>query len=285
MVSIPEKHTSIRGEIEGAFGQVSAIVNASLGPVNAAYPHRPSNEPLKIDGSKRADLGKVEPEDIQALLESFHDQARGVQDDSTLLLERLVTGLSRLPEDSKTGKHLTDNFVNTLWDALPHPPLSSLGGQYKYREADGRNNNISHPSLGQAGSHYARSVKPVILQNIQLPDPGDIFDELMDRGDAFEEHPNKISSVLFYMAAIITHDIFCTNSKDNTISDTSSYLDLSPLYGKNGDEQKLIRTFKDGKLKPDCFSEKRTLGLPPGVGVMLIMFNRFHNKTATMLAL
>jgi hypothetical protein len=284
MASTAENHTSLRGDIEGAFGQVSALVNASLGPVNADYPYKPTNEPLKIDGTKCADLEKIESEDVETLLQTFHDQARGVQDDNTLLLERLVAGLSRLPGDSKLGKHLTDNFVNSLWDSLPHPPISSLGSQFKYREADGRNNNISYPSLGQAGNPYARSVKPEILQNIQLPDPGDIFDELMDRGDTFEEHPNQISSVLFYMAAIITHDIFCTNSKDNTISDTSSYLDLSPLYGKNGDEQKLIRTFKDGKLKPDCFSEKRTLSLPPGVGVLLIMFNRFHNKTAAMLA-
>ena len=46
-----------------------------------------------------------------------------------------------------------------------------------------------------------------------------------------------------------------------------------------------MRTFKDGKLKPDCFSEKRILGFPPGVGVILIMFNRFHNYVVEQLAL
>lgn len=65
---------------------------------------------------------------------------------------------------------------------------------------------------------------------------------------------------------------------------TSSYLDLAPLYGSFQSEQDLVRTFKDGKLKPDCFSEKRILGFPPGVGVMLIMFNRFHNYIVTQLA-
>lgn len=65
---------------------------------------------------------------------------------------------------------------------------------------------------------------------------------------------------------------------------TSSYLDLQPLYGNNQDEQNTVRTFKDGKLKPDCFSAKRILGFPPGVGVMLIMFNRFHNLVVTQLA-
>ena len=37
-------------------------------------------------------------------------------------------------------------------------------------------------------------------------------------------------------------------------------------------------------LKPDCFSDKRILGFPPGVGLLLIMFNRFHNHVATNLA-
>ena len=60
-------------------------------------------------------------------------------------------------------------------------------------------------------------------------------------------------------------------------SKTSSYLDLSPLYGSNQEMQDTIRTFEQGKLKPDCFADKRLLGMPPGVGVLLIMFNRFHN--------
>ena len=67
-------------------------------------------------------------------------------------------------------------------------------------------------------------------------------------------------------------------------SKTSSYLDLSPLYGSNQDMQNTIRTFKDGKLKADCFADKRLLGMPPGVGVLLIMFNRFHNYVCDNLA-
>lgn len=37
-------------------------------------------------------------------------------------------------------------------------------------------------------------------------------------------------------------------------------------------------------LKPDTFADKRLLGMPPGVCVILIMFNRFHNYIATNLA-
>jgi hypothetical protein len=79
-------------------------------------------------------------------------------------------------------------------------------------------------------------------------------------------------------------DLFRTSHDDPNISMTSSYLDLAPLYGSNQDEQNLVRTFKDGKLKPDCFNESRLGAFPPGVGVLLICFNRFHNYVVEQLA-
>lgn len=38
-----------------------------------------------------------------------------------------------------------------------------------------------------------------------------------------------------------------------------------------------------GLLKPDTFAEKRLLGQPPGVNVMLVMYSRFHNYVADVL--
>lgn len=282
--SSESQRSSLREEIEGAFGKISSIFTAALGPVNAAYPHQPLNERPEIDGSLLSDLQKMGLSDAQTLLETLQHKAQGWQDDADLNLEKLVTSMAKLPADSKFAKNMTDTLIDTLWDALPHPPTMSLGKEYKYRSPDGYGNNIFNPTLGQAGQPYARSVKPEILQNTVLPDPGDIFDELLDRGDKFEEHPNKISSMLFYLASIIIHDLFRTSHEDFSISKTSSYLDLSPLYGNDWEEQKLMRTFKDGKIKPDCFSEKRLLGFPPGVGALLIMFNRYHNSIVTMLA-
>ena len=58
-------------------------------------------------------------------------------------------------------------------------------------------------------------------------------------------------------------DVFRTNRKDPNISDTSSYLDLAPLYGKNLEEINEVRTFVGGRLKPDTFAEKRLIGLLP----------------------
>ena len=60
---------------------------------------------------------------------------------------------------------------------------------------------------------------------------------------------------------------------------------MSILYGDTEDDQKEIRAYEDGKLKPDCFSEKRLLGFPPGCGVLLIMLNRFHNHVVEQLAI
>jgi hypothetical protein len=78
-------------------------------------------------------------------------------------------------------------------------------------------------------------------------------------------------------------DIFRTNRKDANISDTSSYLDLAPLYGSSLEDQLKVRTMSAGMLKPDTFHEKRLLAQPPGVNIILIMYNRFHNYVADVL--
>lgn len=148
------------------------------------------------------------------------------------------------------------------------------------------------PRIGAARTPYARTVRPVTITPSYRPDPGTIFDSILVR-KGFTPHPTKISSVLFYLASIIIHgmatisqslgsaetekktDLFRTDHHDPNISNTSSYLDLSPLYGSNEEEQTAMRTFENGKIKPDCFSEARILGFPLGVGVLLITFNRF----------
>ena len=78
-------------------------------------------------------------------------------------------------------------------------------------------------------------------------------------------------------------DIFRTNIGDKNISDTSSYLDLSPLYGKDAHDQKTVRAFRRGLLKPDSFAEERLLNQPVGVCIYLVMYNRFHNYVAQQL--
>jgi hypothetical protein len=179
---------------------------------------------------------------------------------------------------------LTNAMLANLWDNLKHPPLSYLGDQWRYRTADGSHNNILYSDLGKAGSSYARSVVPERSPPATLPDPGDVFDALFARKGLAKEHPTQFSSIAISMATIIIHDIFRTDDADPNKVKSSSYLDLGPLYGHDQEMQNKVRTFQDGKLKPDTFAEPRIVGQPPGVGALLITFGRFHNYVVGQLA-
>jgi hypothetical protein len=203
-------------------------------------------------------------------------------DDKKYFMEYLIQIAAKIPDDVVSNK-ITDTMITMLWQDLSHPPETLMGSDAEFRQPDGSNNCYKNPTIGAAGMPYARTVKPKTLQPGNMPDPGVLFDTLMARKQP-KEHPNKISSMLFYLASIIIHDCFKTNHADYRISDTSSYLDLAPLYGGNWHDQKRMRTFQDGKIKPDCFSETRLLSFPPGVGCLLIMFNRYHNYVAEQLA-
>ena len=106
----------------------------------------------------------------------------------------------------------------------------------------------------------------------------------MAREGPAREHPTKLSSLAVALATIIIHDLFRTDDRDPNKVASSSYLDLGPLYGHNEDQQKTIRTYKDGRIKPDAFTEPRLLGQPPGVPAVLVCFNRFHNYVVEQLA-
>ena len=166
-----------------------------------------------------------------------------------------------------------------------HPPLTYLGDAFQYRTADGKFNNVLVPHLGQAGAPYAKTVPSKTHLLGAQPDPGDIFDRLMARDPKGRKSESGLSSMLIYHATIIIHDIFRTNNADKNISDSSSYLDLSPLYGYTEEMQRKVRDdkYKLGLLKPDTFAEDRLLRQPPGVCIMLVMYNRYHNYAATQL--
>lgn len=68
------------------------------------------------------------------------------------------------------------------------------------------------------------------------------------------------------------------------INETSSYVDLSPLYGHNQEAQDLLRV-RDGRglLHPDVFAEDRLLLLPPAVCAILVLFSRNHNVSRDLL--
>ncbi|EXL67218.1 oxidoreductase [Fusarium oxysporum f. sp. conglutinans race 2 54008] len=204
--------------------------------------------------------------------------AGGIVDDRKYLVENIMQLAASLPNGSRARDDLNAAFIKRLWDNLRHPPLSYLGDEFRYRAADGSNNNVLYPHLGAAGSHYARSVVPKHKRTSILPDPSLIFDSLLARNGSAKENPSKVSSCLFYLATVLIHGMQKYEIlKDMNKLRNSSYLDLSPLYGKNMEEQTKVRTFKDGRLKNDVFSEDRLLTQPPGVCALMIAFNRFHN--------
>ena len=151
---------------------------------------------------------------------------------------------------------------------------------YAFRFADGSYNNVLCPTLGQAGSPYARSVPSSHLApQFTLPDPGLLFDTLLKRDkDSFDPHPGGMSSLFFAFAALVIHSIFNTNHTDWSINDASSYLDLSVLYGNNDAQVDSVRR-KDGsgKLWDDVFADSRLLFMPPASCALLILLNRNHN--------
>lgn len=70
-------------------------------------------------------------------------------------MERLIQTAAKFPDDSPTGKTVTNGFLTGLYNDLQHPPSSYvsdniylkkltmiryLGKDYFYRSADGSNN-------------------------------------------------------------------------------------------------------------------------------------------------
>ncbi|KAI1036313.1 hypothetical protein LB503_003460 [Fusarium chuoi] len=199
--------------------------------------------------------------------------------------QSLATIAGSLSDYSVQRQKLIDGQVKDKYDKMLHPPLTYLGDAFQYRTADGKFNSAMNPHLGQAGAPYAKTVPSKTAPLGALPDPSDLFDKLMAREEGGRESQSGLSAMLIYHATIIIHDIFRTNDNDKNISDSSSYLDLSPLYGYTTEMQRKGRDdkFKLGLLKPDTFAEDRLLRQPPGVCIMLVMYNRYHNYAARQL--
>ncbi|KAE9992939.1 hypothetical protein EG327_007247 [Venturia inaequalis] len=289
----PSELQKLRDGLGKDFRQKASLIGATRRPLpdqtggGANLDDRPISLDVmdKVNESLR-DLSHLGIKDVETLLKVVKLGKSGEPwEDKEYLMEHLIQTASSLPDDSALQKKVTDGFLTQLYNDLQHPPISYLGRDYQYRTANGSFNSLVNPNIGKAGTPYARTAAPKAMQPGALPDPGVIFDSIMARKDCNrEDHPNQISSVLFYLASIIVHDLFRTNHLDPQISETSSYLDLAPLYGSNIEEQMKMRTGYDGKIRPDCFSETRLLSFPPGVGTLLIMFNRFHQNVAEQLA-
>ncbi|KAL5536114.1 hypothetical protein ACEPAF_4219 [Sanghuangporus sanghuang] len=205
-------------------------------------------------------------------------------DDRTGAFTTALGAITRLPP-GKLQDTLNDEAIALLYKTLPHPPATFLGPEWQFRAADGSGNNPEQPELGKSGTRYARSVqgKHPLPANV-LPDPGLVFDLLLKARD-FKEHPGRNSSLTFAFASIVTHSLFRTDSRDWSKNNTTSYLDLSPLYGFDQLTQDQVRDKEKGRglLYPDTFSEDRLGFVPPAASALLVILSRNHNYVANML--
>ncbi|OJJ87377.1 peroxidase/cytochrome P450 family protein [Aspergillus glaucus CBS 516.65] len=273
-----------RNAVQSTFEKYSQVIHASTTPL----PRQTGDSTFLEQDTTQGIFGDIKAlgfRDVNTLKDLIKSKASGeLVDDKTMLMERIIQLVSGLPAGSKNRVELTNIFLDELWNSLPHPPLSYMGDDYQYRSADGSNNNPTLPWLGAANTAYSRSISPLTIQPSGLPDAGLVFDSLMAR-EKFNPHPNKVSSLFFDWASLVIHDIFQTDYRNPSINKTSAYLDLSILYGDVQEEQDLVRTHKDGKLKPDAFSEPRLQAFPAACCVLLVMLNRFHNHVVEQLAL
>ncbi|KAK0466057.1 heme peroxidase [Desarmillaria tabescens] len=173
-------------------------------------------------------------------------------DDRKGIFTTALAAITRLPPGALQDQ-LNDEAIALLYDTVPHPPATYLGPKHS-------------------------------LPITSLPDPGLVFDTLLCARD-WQQHPGKNSSLTFAFASIVTHSLFRTDPHDCTRNNTSSYLDLSPLYGYNQATQDQVRDKTKGRglLYPDTFSEERLIFTPSAASALLVIFSRNHNYIAEIL--
>ncbi|KAI0306151.1 linoleate diol synthase [Multifurca ochricompacta] len=233
---------------------------------------------------KKSTASYHEPSAFAAVIDAF--KHINSLDDRKMALEHVVAFLAQHADGILKDRvaEFQNKLVRLLYDDLSHPPATYIGPKYAYRRPDGSFNNITDPSMGKAHEPYARSVQQThpIPRNM-LPDAGLVFDTLLKRRK-FVRHPGGLSSMMFSFAALVIHTVFRTSHKDVNVNETSSYVDLAPLYGNDEKTLNKIRV-RDGRglILPDTFAEDRLMLLPPAVCVLLVLFSRNHNYIANKL--
>ncbi|KAH9860809.1 hypothetical protein J1614_012142 [Plenodomus biglobosus] len=231
-----------------------------------------------------SDLKDMSLKNAKFALEAVTTLASGEPlDDKDLLLEQGVEMLQGLPPNSGLSSKISDGFITMLWNDLPHPTPTHAGPSARYRKHDGSGNNPHNPEMGKAGSPYARNVPPSKPKGPNLPDVEDVYEALLKRNGPFRPHPSGLNRLFFSFATIVIHECFQTSRTNPWTNETSSYVDLSTLYGNTEVEQKRVRTRRNGLIYNDSIASERIMMMPPGVVAVLLMFSRNHNHVAESL--
>ncbi|ORY95555.1 heme peroxidase [Syncephalastrum racemosum] len=184
------------------------------------------------------------------------------------------------PKQEELMFFISQPLNETFYNDIARPPINFVGNNY--RTADGSYNSIWFPNAGMAGTKYARTVTSTQKIHDKLPAPEVVFEKLLKRRE-FVPHPGGINMLLLYLGILITHDLFYTDPNDPTVNVTTSYADLSTLYGFNRTDQESVREMRQGLLKPDQWFDKRLVIQPAGVAALLVLFSRNHNYIAQQL--
>lgn len=227
------------------------------------------------------DITHLTAKDVPTVVQAVRTLASGEPiDDKKLLLEHALSMLQSLPLNSGLADRVGGSFIKLLWDDLPHPSRSLAGPESQFRKHDASGNNIWNPDMGRAGLPYSRTVPPLKPKGSDLPDPALVFEHLLKRKGPFRPHPSGLNRLFFSFATIVIHECFQTSRQDQWINETSSYVDLSTLYGNTDKEQQRVRTYNNGLIYPDSIASERIMMMPPGVVVLLLLFSRNHNQIA-----
>lgn len=132
--------------------------------------------------------------------------------DNTDLLSRSVHLVAKLPAGSVFRRRLEGVLFLKLFSQREKALTATVS------RIHGDCNGVFQPQFlhmldhGAANRPYVSSTRQSVSKMESLPDPETLFDTLMARSGNFRPHPGTLSSVFFYFAAIVTHDIFQTAS-------------------------------------------------------------------------
>jgi linoleate 8R-lipoxygenase / 9,12-octadecadienoate 8-hydroperoxide 8R-isomerase len=128
----PSEIHHIRRKLDRGFRHITSFVNAAEKTLptetgDGTYLEHADDSPelVKKIESGLKNLSHLGITDINTLIQVQDKQKAGaLWDDKQYLMERLIQTAARFPDDSATGKKVTDGFLAALYNDLHHPPIS-----------------------------------------------------------------------------------------------------------------------------------------------------------------
>jgi linoleate 8R-lipoxygenase/9,12-octadecadienoate 8-hydroperoxide 8R-isomerase len=122
----------VRGNLNRGFRQLVALVNAAEKPQptetgDGTYLKDEKDHPELVEKMQSGlkTLSRLGLPDVTTLVQVQEKQMTGsLWNDKEYLMERLIQTAARFPDDSATGKKVTDGFLAALYNDLQHPPIS-----------------------------------------------------------------------------------------------------------------------------------------------------------------